>query len=93
MKLEFFRQNFEKYSNIKFHKNPLSGSRVVRCGQTDRHDEANSRFSQFCEKLIEITKFFTTKSYKPQMKNKNYEALLDTVTLGRFHPSTGHEGP
>jgi hypothetical protein len=28
--------NFQKkYSNIKFHKNPFSGSRVVPCGQTD----------------------------------------------------------
>jgi len=49
MKLEFFRQIFEKYSNIRFHENPSSGSRVVPCGQTERHDEANGRFSQFCE--------------------------------------------
>ena len=35
---------------LKFHENPSSGSRVVPCGQTDRHDEANSRFSQFCER-------------------------------------------
>jgi len=35
MKLEFSRQVFEKYSNIKFHENPFSGSRVVLCGQTD----------------------------------------------------------
>jgi hypothetical protein len=32
---------------MKFHKNPSSGSRVVRCGLRDiqmhRHDEANSR--------------------------------------------------
>jgi hypothetical protein len=58
MKLEFLRQIFEKYSNIKFHENPSSGSQIVTCGrtdeqtgrQTDRHDEANSRFSQFCER-------------------------------------------
>jgi len=53
MKLEFSRQFFEKYSNIKFHENPSSGSRVVSCGQmdgqTDRHGEANSSFLQFCE--------------------------------------------
>jgi len=53
MKLEFSRQIFEK-SNIKFHENPSSGSRVVPCGrldgQTNRHDEADSRFSQFCER-------------------------------------------
>jgi hypothetical protein len=31
---------FEKSSNTKFHQNPSSGSQVVPCGQTDRHDEA-----------------------------------------------------
>ena len=37
MKLEFLQQNFEKVSNIRFHKNPSSGRRVVPCGngQTD----------------------------------------------------------
>jgi hypothetical protein len=35
MKLEFFRQNFEKHLDIKFHKNPSSGSRVVPCGQKE----------------------------------------------------------
>jgi hypothetical protein len=34
--LGFSRQIFKKYSNIKFHENPSSGSRVVPCGQTDR---------------------------------------------------------
>ena len=34
MKLEFSRQIFEKSSNIKFHENPSSGSRVVPCGRT-----------------------------------------------------------
>ena len=52
MKLEFSRQIFEKYSNIDFLENPSSGSRVVPCGQTDRHDEANRRRSQFCEKRL-----------------------------------------
>jgi hypothetical protein len=35
MKLEFSRQIFEKYSNIKFRENPFSGNRVVPCGRTD----------------------------------------------------------
>jgi hypothetical protein len=34
MKLWFSRQIFEKYSNIRFHENPSSGSRVP-CGRTD----------------------------------------------------------
>ena len=49
MKLEFSGQLFEKYSNIKFHENPLSGSGVVPCGWTDTtklivapHNFANS---------------------------------------------------
>ena len=35
MKHEFSWQIFEKYSNIKFHENPSSGSRVVLYGRTD----------------------------------------------------------
>ena len=35
IKLEFCRHTFEKYSNIKFHENPSSGSRVVPCGRKD----------------------------------------------------------
>ena len=37
------------HSNKKLQENPSSGSKVVPCGWTDRHDKANSRFSQFCE--------------------------------------------
>jgi len=35
MRLELSRHTFQKYSNISFHKNPSSGSRVVACGPTD----------------------------------------------------------
>jgi hypothetical protein len=53
MKLEFSRHIFEKYSNITYNGNLSNGSWVLQCGQidgrTDRHDEANRRFSQFCE--------------------------------------------
>jgi hypothetical protein len=48
--LEFSRQSFQKYSNIKFYENPSSGCRDVSCGQTDRHVEHNSRVSQFGER-------------------------------------------
>ena len=50
MKVEFSRQIFEKYSNIEFHENPSSVCRVVLCGRTDVYDEANSHFSQVCER-------------------------------------------
>ena len=35
MKFEYSGQIFGKVSNIKFHRNPSSGSRIVPCGQTD----------------------------------------------------------
>ena len=39
---------FEEYSNIKFHENPSSDSRVVpfgrKDGQTEKHDEARGVF-------------------------------------------------
>jgi hypothetical protein len=36
---------FEKFSNIKFHENPSSGSGVVPCERTDRRDEAFRNFA------------------------------------------------
>ena len=48
MKLEFSRQFFERDSNLKhLAKFNNADSRMDR--RTDRHDEANSRFSQFWE--------------------------------------------
>jgi len=64
--MEFSQHIFDKYSNVKFHENPSSVIRVIPCGRinrrtdrrtdgqmdrrTERHDEANSRFPQFCER-------------------------------------------
>ena len=38
-KIEFSRQIFEKYSNIKFNGIPSSGSRVASYGRTHRQTE------------------------------------------------------
>jgi len=35
MEHEFSQRSLEKYSNMKFHENPSSGSRVLPQGQTD----------------------------------------------------------
>jgi len=35
LRLEFHRNIFEKYSNVKFHENPSSRSRVVACRRRD----------------------------------------------------------
>jgi len=39
IKLEFSRQIFEKYSNVKYHENTSSGSRVVLCGRVNRQTD------------------------------------------------------
>ena len=59
VKCEFYGQIFGKYSNIKLLEIYLGGTEFFhadkgtdegRDGQTDRNDETNSGFSQFCEK-------------------------------------------
>jgi len=56
-----FSTIFLSTQNIKFHENPSSWCRVVSCwrwdGQTDIHDEGNSRFSQFWEPHLKKLKF------------------------------------
>jgi hypothetical protein len=54
---EFCGQIFDK-TQIKFHENPSNWSLVVPCWRTDRHDEANSRFSQFCERPYKYVRRF-----------------------------------
>ena len=52
-----FSPDFRKILSINFHQDPSSGSRVLTWGRTDRHDEANRRFSQFCESAYNNTLF------------------------------------
>jgi len=48
MKLKFARRVFEEYENIM--KICSMGAELFHAdGRTDRHDEANIHFSQFCE--------------------------------------------
>jgi hypothetical protein len=51
MRLEFSGPILEIYSNIKFHENPSSGSRIVPLGQTEGQTDmtVNNRFSKFCD--------------------------------------------
>jgi len=58
IELEFSRQLLEKYSDTKFNENPSSGSRLLYMrmdGQTDKHCEASSRFSQFLRRRLKTS--------------------------------------
>ena len=56
IKIERIQQIFQESTNIIFHENPSSEIQVVPCEYTkeltDRHDEINSRFSQFCKRAL-----------------------------------------
>jgi hypothetical protein len=44
--LTFLDRFSKKYSDIKFNQNLSNGGGVVLCGQVERHNEDNGRFSQ-----------------------------------------------
>jgi len=78
MKLEFSRQSFEKYTNIKFHENPSNGRRVATFGQADRQTDGRTDMA----KLIVVFRNFA-KSSKNQhthafIRQQCAEALLST---------------
>jgi len=60
MKLEFSRQIFEKYSNIKFHENPSSGSRVFHADRRTDMTKLTVAFRNFANepkrRQLEVTK-------------------------------------
>jgi hypothetical protein len=91
MKLEFTRQIFEKYSVINLHENPSIGAELFHAaGQTDRHVEANSRFSQFCElvqKMGETWKLSRKKNASSEIGAhwiEKYFHLKDKIIEGVF---------
>ena len=93
MKLGFSRQIFEKWSNVKFHENPSSGSRVVPIGQTWRSWQ--SLFVIFFERARK--KDQTGPGESPDAQScKHSIAPTDSTIVGRFlefaeRPSAFHE--
>jgi hypothetical protein len=72
MKVEFSLQSFE--NAMKIDENVPDASRVVPCGRTDgqmdKHDEANSLFSQICEHAIRLRQLNPFESYLILTENK-----------------------
>jgi hypothetical protein len=66
MKLEFSRQIFEKYCNIKFQENPSGGSRVVLFGQTD---------------MTKLTVAFRNPANAPKTTQRNQKAAGQCLEL------------
>jgi len=88
MKLEFSRQIFEKTPNIKFHENPSSGSRVISYegrtgGRTDRYEEANSHFPQFCKLRSILTVFLHTNTPIARLQILSYSPFINRPSSRR----------
>jgi len=60
LKLKFSRWNFRKYTNTKFHENPLSGGRIVPSGHTDRRTDITKVIIAFRD-FVKAPKCLTTK--------------------------------
>jgi hypothetical protein len=74
MKFKFSRKIFEKYSNMKFHENPSSGSRDVPCGQTNGLTETDRQTDMM--KLIAV---FRNSAKAP--KNKTWTIYLNSLRI------------
>jgi hypothetical protein len=85
MKLEFYRQIFEKYSNIKFRENTSSGSRTVPRGGTDRHDEAKTCFRNFANAPKMASLFSTV--FTPGSQGRSHMQATGSST----RPSSDYE--
>jgi hypothetical protein len=79
IKLEFSRQIFEKYSNIKFHKNSSSGRRVVPC-RTDRRTDMTML-------IVDFRNFANTLKNSWMITNKTLKTGALLVCLSTFHTS------
>jgi len=94
MKLEFSGQIVQKYSNIKFHENPLSGTELFHAdiqtdGWTDRHEESNSRFSQLCENAYKLKFTPRCKNLKARIRIKITAIILVLVSSASYHSWLG----
>jgi hypothetical protein len=59
-----YRFSRKKLPSFKYYQHPSNASRFIPCGRTDRYDEANNRFTQFCESAKKDESFKTgSRSY------------------------------
>jgi len=95
MNLELSRQIFETPSNIKFHENPSSGSRVVPRKRTDRRTDMMkiSRFRNFAnapknddngwcsQNVFSVSTIMTDSQMKTSYPVSHYTVLSDVTEL------------
>jgi hypothetical protein len=79
MEVDFSVQSFERYWNIKFHRNPPSGSRVVPWRQTDRQAwRSNYTKASITRCWIKLSEAF------PELCLRSSFQVSDVRLLGSF---------
>ena len=83
MKLEFSRHIFENYSNIKFHENPSSGSRVIPCGRTDGRPDMTEPIVSFRNFCLSAEKYVPNVILGP-FERKNIDLVTQLVVINPY---------
>jgi hypothetical protein len=77
MKLEFSRQIFEKYSNVKFHENPSRGNLFFPCGRTDGQTDVTELIASIRDFVTAPQMLFCVHVCKgPKDQTKNSKLFL-----------------
>jgi hypothetical protein len=76
MKMDFSEEILKKYSNMKCRENTSSGSRVVPCGQKERHGEAKSLFAVLRTSLINDIHVISTPVTINPLKQKTHQSKV-----------------
>ena len=81
-----FLTDFEKYTNIKFHGNPSSGSRVISCAQIDKRTDMTKltvtfhNFASVLKNVMELTDMVSQKQ-QTQKKQQKYAFISDRTEI------------
>ena len=93
MKVEFSRQIFVKQSNIKFHENPSSGSRVIPCGRTDRRTDRRTDMTKltvaFRNFMNELKKLHLLLALLPMTNLAQKYMTTQSIIQATWHRMTG----
>ena len=79
MKLELCQQIFEKYSNLKSHEYPFSGTQVVQCGREGGQEGRHA--GRQAHRRTDMTKLIIASRNLADAPIKEHGQYISTVSL------------
>ena len=80
VKRELSRQVFEKCTNMKFHENPSSGSRIVQFGRTDVQPNCSMRTDGRTADITSLIVAFRNFANAPKIKTHSRHSAVAVMT-------------